>query len=163
MATRQSSPPSGDDFNLVRETIDAIRTLRAEYAVQPGAIIRAFVVDAKRGTPLAAASALVARLARCELTLGSAPSGAAAHAVLASGLELVLPLEGMVDLAKERARLQGEQVNLSKQLDALRSRLGNEKFTAKAPAAVVEAERAKEREWAARVAQLESKVKELGG
>jgi valyl-tRNA synthetase len=160
---RAAATPSGAEFDLVREAIDAIRTLRAEYAVQPGAMIRAFVADGARGAPLDAARALVQRLARCEITIGAAPSGAAAHAVLASGLELVLPLEGMVDLGKERARLQAEQANLAKQLDALRGRLGNEKFTAKAPVAVVEAERAKEREWAARVAQLESKVKELGG
>jgi valyl-tRNA synthetase len=48
-------------------------------------------------------------------------------------------------------------------LDALRGRLSNEKFTAKAPAAVVEAERAKEREWSERVAQMTQKLAELGG
>ena len=46
---------------------------------------------------------------------------------------------------------------------ALRGRLSNETFTAKAPAAVVDAERAKEREWAARADQLRAKVAELVG
>jgi len=68
----------------------------------------------------------------------------------------------MVDVAKERARLTGEIEGLSKQLTGLRSRLANESFTAKAPAAVVEAERAKEREWTARVDQLQAKLAELG-
>ena len=81
--------------------------------------------------------------------------------MLPSGLELVLPLAGMVDVAKERARLQTELDGLVKQLDALRGRLSNEKFTAKAPAAVVDAERAKEREWSARADQLRAKVAEL--
>jgi valyl-tRNA synthetase len=153
----------GESFEIVREAIDAIRGLRSEYAVAPGHPIRAFVADAKRGAALAESAALIQRLARCELTLGAAPGGAAAHAVLPSGLELVLPLEGMVDLGKERARLRGELDGLTKQLDALRGRLGNEKFTAKAPAAVVDAERAKEREWSARADQLRAKVEELGG
>jgi len=104
----------------------------------------------------------VQRLARCELDGAAAPAGAAAHAVLPSGLELSLPLAGMVDVAKERARLTGELEGLTKQLTGLRGRLGNESFTAKAPPAVVEAERAKEREWSARVEQLQAKLAELG-
>jgi len=159
---------SGSAFEVVREAIDAIRGLRAEYGVQPGNPIKAFVGTGSSGAALDAAaqtlvanSALVQRLARCELSRDAAPSGAAAHAVLPSGLELVLPLAGMVDVAKERARLQTELDGLVKQLDALRGRLSNEKFTAKAPAAVVEAERAKEREWSARADQLRAKVAEL--
>ncbi len=161
--TARGGSDRGESFDTVREGIDAIRTLRAEYGVQPGTPIRAFAADTPAARPLADAAALIQRLARCELTLGATPDGAAAHALLASGIELSLPLEGMVDLAKERARLSGELAGLTKQLDALRGRLGNEKFTAKAPAAVVEAERAKEREWAARAEQLAAKVQELGG
>ena len=155
--------PSGEAFDVVREAIDAIRGLRAEYAVQPGTGIRAFVAAGAASDVLAANAALVHRLARCEVLVQAAPAGAAAHAVLPSGLELVLPLEGMVDVAKERARLATELDGLAPQLDALRGRLANEKFTAKAPAAVVEAERAKEREWTARTEQLRAKIAELGG
>ncbi|MFN0099445.1 MAG: valine--tRNA ligase [Gemmatimonadaceae bacterium] len=159
---------NGSAFDVVREAIDAIRGLRAEYGVQPGNPIKAFVGTGSGGAALGASaqtltenSALVQRLARCELSRDAAPNGAAAHAVLPSGLELVLPLAGMVDVAKERARLQSELDGLVKQLDALRGRLSNEKFTAKAPAAVVDAERAKEREWSARADQLRAKVAEL--
>ena len=153
----------GHDFDLVREAIDAIRGLRAEYGVQPGAPIRAFVAAGAGTVTLTENGTLVQRLARCAILVGAAPAGAAAHAVLPSGIELVLPLEGMVDVQKECARLRGELDALSKQLDALRGRLTNEKFTAKAPAAVVDAERAKEREWSARADQLRAKVGELCG
>ncbi len=158
-----AAPVDGSAFEIVREAIDAIRGLRAEYAVTPGQPIRAFLTRDARSAPLADAAGLVQRLARCELTFGAAPTGAAAHAVLPSGVELVLPLEGMVDVKKEVARMRSERDGLAKQLDALRGRLANEKFTAKAPAAVVEAERVKEGEWTARVAQLDAKVQELGG
>lgn len=156
-------PADGAAFELVREAIDAIRTLRAEYGVQPGQPIRAFVGTSPEGRALADAAPLIHRLARCELALGAAPAGPAAHAVLSNGIELVLPLEGMVDVQKECARLRTELEGLSKQLTALRGRLANERFTAKAPPSVVEAERAKEREWSAREAQLEGKVRELCG
>jgi len=157
---------AGVAFDAVREAIDAIRGLRAEYGVQPGAPIKAFVArgaaTAAERDALIASQALVSRLARCELSTDAAPSGAAAHAVLASKLELSLPLAGMVDLGKEKARLSAEVENLSKQLSALRGRLRNETFTAQAPPAVVAAERAKEQEWAARVAQMQQKIQELG-
>jgi len=154
---------AGADFEIVREAIDAIRGLRAEYAVQPGAPIHAYVAGGGAGDVLVANASLVQRLARCEIHVGATPAGAAAHAVLPSGLELSLPLAGMVDLAKERARLQGELDGLVRALDALRGRLSNEKFTAKAPANVIEAERAKEREWGGRADQLRAKIAEIGG
>jgi len=154
---------SGAGFEVVRETVDAIRGLRSEYAVTPGQPIRAFVTADVRTAPLAEAAALVQRLARCEIVFGAPAPGAAAHAVLSNGVELVLPLEGMVDVKKECARIRAELDGLTKQLEALRGRLGNEKFTAKAPPAVVEAERAKERDWAARATQLADKVRELCG
>ncbi|MGA1360326.1 MAG: class I tRNA ligase family protein, partial [Gemmatimonadaceae bacterium] len=157
-----AAAPEGQEFEVIREAIDAIRALRAEYGVQPGAGIRAHVSTHAARETLLRDAALVQRLARCELDGAAAPAGAAALAVLPSGLELSLPLAGMVDVAKERARLTGELEGLTKQLTGLRGRLTNESFTAKAPPAVVEAERAKEREWTARVDQLQAKLAELG-
>jgi valyl-tRNA synthetase len=150
-------------FDVVRETIDAIRGLRSEYGVTPGQVIHAYVAQDARSAPLADARVLVQRLARCAVAFTAAPAGAAAHAVLSNGVELVLPLEGMVDIGKECARLRTELEGLTRQLGALRGRLANEKFTAKAPPAVVDAERGKEREWTARAEQLQGKVKELCG
>ncbi|HET8771089.1 MAG TPA: valine--tRNA ligase [Gemmatimonadaceae bacterium] len=162
-AAAGATAPDGSAFDVVREAIDAVRGLRSEYGVTPGQPVRAFVARDERTAPLAEASALLQRLARCELVFDAAPAGAAAHAVLGNGIELVLPLAGMVDVEKECARLRTELDGLTKQLGALRGRLGNEKFTAKAPPAVVEAERVKEREWTARAEQLHGKVKELCG
>lgn len=163
---RAAGADAGVAFDAVREAIDAVRGLRSEYGVQPGTPIKAFAsrggASAEAFDALMASAVLLQRLARCEVSSDAPPAGAAAHAVLASKLELSLPLAGMVDLGKERARLSGEIESLSKQLDALRGRLSNEKFTAKAPPAVVEAERAKEREWSERVAQMTQKLAELG-
>lgn len=160
--SRAGGAQNGAAFEIVREAIDAIRGLRSEYGVQPGTPIRAFVATGPVSETLVANTALVQRLARCEVIAAAAPEGAAAHAVLPSGLELSLPLAGMVDVVKERARLQGELDGLTKQLDALRGRLANEKFTAKAPPAVIDGERTKEREWSMRAEQLRAKVAELG-
>jgi valyl-tRNA synthetase len=89
--------------------------------------------------------------------------GGAAHAVLTGGASLVVPLAGLVDVEKECARLREDLMQLENQLQSLEARLGNEKFVAKAPAAVVEAERKKRDEWSARRQQLRDKVRTLCG
>jgi valyl-tRNA synthetase len=92
------------------------------------------------------------------------PAGtAAAHSVLTDGSEIIVPLGGVVDLAKECAKLRGELEQLEKQLDSLSKRLRNEGFISRAPAAVVESERKKEDEWTRRRGQLAAKVKALCG
>jgi len=79
--------------------------------------------------------------------------------VVAVGLELVVPLAGMIDLARESARISTEMEQLDTQIVALEGRLSNEKFTAKAPEAVVMAERAKLDEWRAKREQMAAKLR----
>jgi len=114
---------------------------------------------------LAAEAILIGRLAKCTITMADvAPTGeAAAHQVLADGSEVILPLAGTIDVAKECARLQQELAALEKQLGALRQRLANENFVSRAKPEIVDAERQKEREWSARCDQLAAKVKTLCG
>ncbi len=159
---RPATNPAGASFAVLQQAIQAIRQLRADYAIPPAQIVTAYLTGPEQLTKFVRDEhVLFSRLARCEIADGAAPAGAAAHAVLSKGLELVLPLAGVVDLAKEAAKLTNELGGLEKQLAALRGRLSNEKFTAKAPPELVDAERAKEREWTARAEQLHAKVKEL--
>jgi valyl-tRNA synthetase len=110
-------------------------------------------------------AALIGRLTKSTVSLADgAPAGeAAAHQVLADGSEVILPLAGSIDVAKECARLQQELAALEKQLTGLRQRLANENFVSRAKSEVVDAERQKEREWSARREQLAGKVKTLCG
>ncbi|MFI5245485.1 MAG: class I tRNA ligase family protein, partial [Gemmatimonadales bacterium] len=151
-------------FAVLQEGIQAIRQLRSDYAIPPAQALMAHLAgpDALQAI-VREERALFSRMARCEIVDGEAPPGAAAHAVLQRGLELVLPLAGVVDLHKEAAKLRNELGGLEKQLAALRARLSNERFTSKAPTEVVDSEKAKEREWSERAAQLHAKVKELAG
>ncbi len=154
----------GDDFELVRLAVTALRQVRAEYNVPPGQFVDATLVtpDA-RLADFTATGAILGVLARANVTVaGGAPAGAAAQTLLRDGFELVVPLAGMVDLDKERRRLEAEAAQLHTQLIALEGRLANEKFTAKAPPQVVAAERAKADEWRARHAQLVERVARLG-
>jgi valyl-tRNA synthetase len=153
------------EFELVRAVVDAIRQVRADYNVPPGRAVDATVV-AGAGVPphvYAQEAALIGALTRAAVTVAeAAPAGAAAHALLGGGAEVVVPLAGLVDLAKEREKLAKELDQLDRQLAALRARLANPGFTSRAPAAVVEAERDKARGWAERREQLAAKIAALG-
>jgi valyl-tRNA synthetase len=153
----------GEAFERLREIVAGIRQIRGEYNVPPGQVIPAVLVGAADIAPLLERDgAIVARLARTELQLAdTAPEGAAAHVVLRAGGELVLPLGGLVDVARERQRVGTELEQLRKQLAALEGRLANPGFVNKAPAAVIEGERAKAVEWRSRAEQLAEKLAAL--
>ena len=162
---RREVPAGGGEFERVRAVVSAVRQVRSDYNLAPGRTIDVRVVPAAGARDvLEGEAALIGRLARCELTVASdAGPEAAAHVLLAGGDEVVVPLAGLVDLEKECQRLRTELAQLEKQLGALTARLGNESFVARAPAAVVEAERQKAVEWEARRAQLQEKVTALCG
>jgi valyl-tRNA synthetase len=153
------------EFDLVIEAVNAIRRLRADYAVAPGKSVSCTIVpSASARAVLAEESALAGKLARADITLAdSTPSETSAHAVLSDGTQVVLSLAGVVDLERECSRLRTELAGLEKQLDSLRGRLRNENFLARAKPEVVEAERLKEGEWAARRELLADKVRALCG
>ena len=155
---------SGDAFEYTRETVQAIRKVRAEYNVQPGTWVDAVLVaSGTLATVLEAQIETIGVIARGRVTVAQvAPAGLASRIVLSNGVELVVPLAGMIDVAKERQRLDGEIAQLDKQLTALDGRLANEKFTAKAPPELVDAERTKAEEWRSRLEQLTAKLKALG-
>jgi valyl-tRNA synthetase len=164
--------PGGEEFELVRDVIVALRQARADYAVPPKATVAAFINTVRDRNPERAAEVfhaegvLISRLARASVHVnaGSSAGGvAAAHSLLASGTELVVPLGDVVDVAKECRRLRGELEELEKQLNSLRGRLANEGFVSRAPAHVVEGERARELDWTKRCDQLAEKVKGLCG
>jgi len=161
-STAATKTRRAQEFELVREAVGALRQIRAEYAVPPGSSIEAVAVGGNG--VFREEAAVVERLTRSTLHLAdTAPPGAAAHAVLSGGVSLVVPLAGLVDVDKECGRLRGELESLDKQTMALQGRLANEKFIAKAPAEVVEAERKKLSEWTARRQQLRDKVRTLCG
>ncbi len=151
----------GGEFDKVREVVTALRQIRADYNIPPGQTVRARITSAEPEI-YKSEQLIVARLARTELAVGGSDERtAAAHAVLSDGSEVVVPLAGLVDLDRECARLRNELSELERHLGSLEQRLANERFTAKAPASVVEAERQKQREWSARREQLARKVGEL--
>jgi valyl-tRNA synthetase len=158
-------------FDLEREAVSAIRQIRSDYAIPPGKSVDAVIQTRTNAQLFTEQAKLIGQLARASVQVIGTGSMAiatpvlagAAHSVLSDGSEVIVPLAGLVDLAKECGKLRGELEQLETQLKTLSKRLQNEGFTSRAPANVVAAERTKEGEWIKRREQLAEKVKALCG
>jgi len=146
----------------VQELITAIRSIRAEYRIPPKTRLIA-ALTSKHADAYAAETETIIRLAGLEtLTLGPAPKGVGAHAVLKDGSDVFVALGGSIDVSQECKRLTTDRDRLDKQLTGLSAKLSNESFVSRAPADVVAKEREKEQAWRAQVGALNDKLKALG-
>ena len=77
------------------------------------------------------------------------------------GVEIFLPLKGLIDIDKEISRLTKELEKLRKGIAMTEGKLNNEKFVAKAPAEVVQAEREKLAAAQDKISSVESRIEQL--
>ena len=149
----------------LQELIVQVRSLRKEYNVPEGQRVPVVLTSA----PEAFAATVenqreaIKRLARVEAVgIGAeGNAGAGAHAVLKNGAEVFVPLEGVIDVVKERGRLQTEIERLGEQAKGARSKLENQNFVSRAPDDVVARERAKADSFAEQMEKLEVKLRGL--
>ena len=146
----------------VMQAIRAVRNRRAEMNVPPSKKATLYVVTQKQ-TAFQEGVPFILRLAYADevLVSGEDPNGYEdmAGAVTADA-RLYMPMSQLVDVAKELDRISKELEKTQKNLAATEGKLSNEKFTARAPEAVVHAEREKAEKFRALLAQLtESKAR----
>jgi len=153
------------DMDLLMDVISGLRTIRTEAELHPTAKIRATIIapDGDKRALLERFAPSISTMVRAEaldiVETAQVPDDAG-HA-LVGDVELVVPLAGLIDVEAELEKLARERSKIEKELKRVRGKLGNEKFLANAPAAVVDKERAKEEELAARLAKNEESVARL--
>ena len=152
-------------FLRVKQAVEKIRIIRAEYKVAPKTRLRVSIRPRGRDrrSVFEAESDTIKRLAQVEeLTFDGGTKGPVAYAVFGDGSEVSVALEGAIDLQQECRRLSGELTRLDQQLGALGTKLTNQNFVARAPAEVVAREREKERAWRDQREALADKLRSLG-
>ena len=154
------------NMEIVMETIKAIRNMRAEVNVAPGRkseailqlasaeLVQLFELNASYVKTLAAVEPL-----NVSLTTPEKPENAMAAVV--SGVEIYMPLKGLIDVDKETARLNKELLTLDKELARVSGKLSNEGFVAKAPPDVIEKEKAKQQEFEEKVKAINERLSYL--
>ncbi|WP_279606488.1 valine--tRNA ligase [Sphingobium yanoikuyae] len=144
--------------------VSAIRTARTELNVPPGAKLRMVVRDAADATRgrLDRQGAALARLGRIEsLAFGEDVAGGAAQIVVDEAT-FILPLEGVIDIAAEKTRLEKALAAAAKERDSLGGRLSNPAFVEKAKPEAVAKAREDHAEKTAEAERLKAALDRLG-
>jgi valyl-tRNA synthetase len=149
------------DFARVQELVGAVRQIRAEYGVDPGKQVSLRI--SRRHAAFTAEQGTIARLAKIgALSYGDPLPEPGANAVLSDGTALYIALGDLVDIRRECERLGTEQARLAGMIEGQRKKLGNEQFTSRAPANVVQHERDKLASLEQQVAVIAEKRGQLG-
>jgi valyl-tRNA synthetase len=154
-AEERDDPEAEAVMDELQELVTSVRNLRGEYNVDPGqeVALRLSRISRETRAALEAEGDGIRRLARLsEIHVhgddgeGDSREGeAGAHGVLRSGTELFVPLAEVLDLERERSRLEDEVERIDGLLRGSEKKLENEQFLEKAPEEVVEREREKHR------------------
>jgi valyl-tRNA synthetase len=151
------------ELDWVIRFISEIRAVRSEMNVPPGAEIPAVLREAGPVTRmrLTAHGEIIRRLARLsELRLEGEAHGAVQ--IVVDEATVMLPLAGVIDIGRERTRLEKEIERVAGEAGKLEKKLGNADFVAKAPPEVVEDQRERLAEATVARAKLASALQRLG-
>ena len=137
-------PEDEASMDRIIELIKAVRNRRAEMNVPPSKKTTLYIVSAYGDTFNSGVSHFFTRLASAsEVIYTGEFTGDNAVSIVTGSATAYIPLAEMIDTEKELARLTKELENTEKEIDRLTKELSNGGFTSKAPAAVVEGEKAK--------------------
>ncbi len=157
-------PEAEEEVALVQQVVGGIRNLRAELGVPPGTKVKAVLIPPQQMEEVlrrhASTIEVLARVERLRVEASALRPPKAVY-TLVDQVEIYLPLEGVLDLAKERQRLEKEMVEVDRELSAALRKLSNEDFIRKAPPEVVEKVRIKGIELERKKAKLQQGMERI--
>lgn len=159
------NPTAEADFQSLTDLIKAVRTIRTEANAPMSTEIDVLIKtsDENLARIFDENSDYINRFVKPKSLEISADVAAPKLAMtqIISGAEVYVPLEELIDLDEEIARLQGDLKKFAGEVKRAEGKLGNEKFVNNAPEAVVAEEREKLADWQAKLAATESRLEEL--
>jgi valyl-tRNA synthetase len=160
---RALDPEAGPEVDWLIRVVSGIRGARSELNVPPGAKLALHVRDAGDATRarLTRNEAALKRLARLETISTDEATGGAAQVVVDEAT-FILPLEGVIDVAAERARLAKALQAAEKERDSLAGRLDNPSFVERAKPEAVEKAKADHAEKASDAEKYRAALARLG-
>ncbi|MBV6712372.1 valine--tRNA ligase [Paenibacillus chitinolyticus] len=159
------APEAVREMELLMDIIRAVRNIRAEVNVPMSKKIELLVKPSSQDveTILSRNEEYLRRFcSTSELSISAElASPDKAMTAVVTGAELFLPLAGLIDIAQEVARLEKEMQTLIGEVTRIEKKLSNEGFIAKAPAKVIEEEKAKMADYADKRDKVVARLAEL--
>lgn len=154
-------PVEENDFEKIIESIKAIRNRRAEMNVPPSKKAELFIETAEKDVFEKGVMFFERLASASSVEISDHFELADAVTVVTGAARLFIPLAEIIDKEKELARLNKEKASTEKDIAIVNSKLGNAGFLAKAPAQVVEAEKAKLALAQEKLAKIEQSIAAL--
>lgn len=163
--TELSDEQAAEDMKLLVEIIRSVRNIRAEVNTPLSKKINLILKakDEQIATALTENQGYIERFCNPEnLMIGTdvEEPGQAMTAVV-TGVEVIIPLLGLINVEEEVKRLEKELDKLNKEVERVQKKLGNEGFVKKAPEKVIEEERAKEKDYSEKRDAVIRRIEEL--
>ena len=155
-------PEAERGMNAIMDSIKAIRNMRAEVNANPGKKIPAIMLVSEDLREVVAHNdsyiKLLGGIDNLELRQLNGEKPENAMAAVVTGIEVYLPLAGLIDVEKETQRLSKELAAMEKDLQRAGGKLNNAGFLAKAPEDVIAKERAKYEELSGKIEAVKKRM-----
>lgn len=158
------SKDAEDDMQRLIQFVTAIRNIRSVWNIDPRTEVNvlANTHGGKDVKLLSDNSDLIKRMARAsDIKVGSHAKPENAAVSVVGSIEVYVPLQGLIDFEKEKARLKKEELRLEAELKSLSGRLKNREFLSKAPEDVVAGQKARKTEVEEQIKKLKDNLKEI--
>ena len=157
-----SFPEEETEMERIMTAIRAIRNRRAEMNVAPSKKAKVYIATAYTDT-FGKAGIFMQRLASASgFEVGESFDIEGSVSIVTADAKIYIPMGDLVDFEAEKARLNKELEAVKKDLEFVNNKLSNENFVAKAPEAVVNAQREAAAKYAEKIALLEDSIAKLG-
>jgi valyl-tRNA synthetase len=153
-------PPEG--FETFRELVVGIRRFRAEHGLAPRHPLEIALLDESDESAEWWGPQFEALAFAAPAVVDAAPAGEGFSRVVAGNVQALISMEGAVDVAAEKERLQKSIDETAALLAGSEKKLGNAQFIDRAPDEVVAKERSKAAEFVERLAKLRTQLEDLG-
>jgi valyl-tRNA synthetase len=151
-------------WKTVQDIVSGIRSVRAQMGLPPKQELPAHIrIDESLAKTVAEAEEWIKRLARADKVVSGPQVGRPGQSLSAvgKGFEVYLPVQGLIDIDKERKRLSTEEQRLQKILDGVMGKLNNASFVERAPEEVLVQTRAQKANMEEQLSAIRTNLKAL--
>ncbi len=150
------------NMDKVIDAIGAIRLRRAEMNVPPSKKAKLIIVSDYKDSFNADTTVFFEKLAYAsEVVLADGCDDDTAVSIVTDSAKLFIPMAEIIDIEKEKARLEKERQTALSEIERVNKKLSNESFVAKAPAAVIDGEKAKLAKYTEMLSNIEEMIAKL--